>query len=108
MRKFRNIKQNKTASVVVKCKVGGDEELNLHRLKIYRELNGWDNALTLASKKVYFPLHLHRGYSDVSSSGLCPKPSCPWLQLAQYRTFFIEDPNASDVFGNAKVREQIT
>ena len=41
-----------------KLKVGGDLERDLRRLKLFRELNGWDDILMLDSNQVRHSLQV--------------------------------------------------
>ena len=61
-----------------KIKVGGDIDRDLRRMKIFREVNGWDDVLMLDSNQVRSCMDLDYGVSDIPRSGPCPKLSHTW------------------------------
>ena len=58
-----------------KMKVGGDLDRDLRRLKVFREINGWDDTLMMDSNQVSSCSQLSRTASDFDRSGQFPKRS---------------------------------
>ncbi|KAI9744328.1 MAG: L-galactonate dehydratase [Claussenomyces sp. TS43310] len=72
-----------------KLKIGGDIERDLRRLKIFREVIGWDDILMLDSNQIWS----------------VPEVEAYLAQLAHFKPLFIEEPTSpDDILGHARIR----
>lgn len=81
------IKAKKEGYHHYKMKVGGDLDRDLRRLKVFREINGWDDTLMLDSNQVRSKCPISRMLSDLDRSGQSPKPSLTYLILPNSSLF---------------------
>ncbi|CAD6579540.1 MAG: L-galactonate dehydratase [Alectoria sarmentosa] len=72
-----------------KLKVGGDLERDLRRLKLFRDVNGWDDILMLDSNQIWS----------------VPEAESYLAELAHFKPLFIEEPTSpDDILGHATIR----
>ncbi len=101
-----------------KLKVGGDLDRDLRRLKLFRDVIGWDDILMLDSNQVsIFSVPALHGFlnpppvsSTLSSSQIWSVPEAePYLaQLAHFKPLFIEEPTSpDDILGHATIRNSL-